>query len=155
MNSFIFLNFKRERRSKLVETKRLTILLQAFVCTSYFSFFCGWLSSELSLSVISCPNGNVWACDWLANERTLAHTWRHLCQQHNADGSDRLHTSCGQHCMAPLLPTITILPLANEWSNGQSQPPHLRDSTALRTTEKPQNREVTKCGVGDSCLVLH
>ena len=31
--------------------------------------FCGWLSSELSLSVISCPNGNVWACDWLANER--------------------------------------------------------------------------------------
>ena len=103
--------------------------------------FSGWLSSELSLSVISCPNGNVWACDWLANERTLAHTWRHLCQQHNADGSDRLHTSCGQHCMAPLLPTITILPLANEWSNGQASP---RTCAIVQHCARPRNLKIEK-----------
>ena len=36
--------------------------------------------------------------------------------------------------------------------------PHLRDSTALRTTEKPQNREVTVWGRGLVCcapLVLY
>ena len=125
------------------------------ICLSYypyFSFFCGWLSSKLSLSVISCPNGNVWACDWLANERTLAHTWRHLCQQRNADGSDRLHTSCGQHCMAPLLPTITILPLANEWSNGQASP---RTCAIVQHCARPRNLKIEKSqSVGQGSCVL-
>ena len=102
-------------------------------CHQRCHFKTGQLSSWLSSwGVISCQNWNVWACDWLANACLhLAPSVSTGLLMATITFPLSLHSTL-------YLPTITILPPANEWSNGQASP-----STCTPST-KPQNGK--SCG---------
>ena len=104
-------------------------------CHQRCHFKTGQLSSWLSSwGVISCQNWNVWACDWLANARL------HLAPSVSTGLLMATITfPLSLHSTLYLL-TITILPPANEWSNGQASP----STCTTSSTKKSQSENSLK-----------
>ena len=104
-------------------------------CHQRCHFKTGQLSSWLSSwGVISCQNWNVWACDWLANACLhLAPSVSTGLLMATITFPLSLHSTL-------YLPTITILPPANEWSNGQASP----STCTTSSTKKSQSENSLK-----------
>ena len=116
-------------------------------CHQRCHFKTGQLSSWLSSwGVISCQNWNVWACDWLANARL------HLAPSVSTGLLMATITfPLSLHSTLYLL-TITILPPANEWSNGQASP---RTCAIVQHCAQPRNLKIEKSqSVGQGTCVL-
>ena len=116
-------------------------------CHQRCHFKTGQLSSWLSSwGVISCQNWNVWACDWLANARL------HLAPSVSTGLLMATITfPLSLHSTLYLL-TITILPPANEWSNGQASP---RTCAIVQHCAQPRSLKIEKSqSVGQGTCVL-